>query len=343
MSNTPLRSPKEVARDFVLSWEDVAEKYFYEDDELRDLLRNDSQEANRILEGTDKVATILADASDNYFTSDDKVGLKIESHDSKDGDGNRIRLHEMLADPSLFDRSIGGRTTASKTDHLNSRFGALTGGIAGCIVYTPLLFMALLPIAIALHIDLVGTRLGGTILLGCVVVVMLGTELWHRFISYERPYYTDSRDGDPYESGVKLAKWYLGCSIVAGVLYLYISFQGESIALTEALSGGMLVILARAALGLSIVSLAVLLIGLFVFSPGFGAWPAAYRSTGKLDGRMASPVQLFFTVPLFLFLWGLLGGDFYSVAGLGPALLGGIGIAAYPLTGAIVARLMRLE
>lgn len=329
-----MRSADEIALDFVVSREEMAERYLYEDDEIRGLVRESPDEALEFTDGTNELAAIVGDSSGEYFSRTDELGLAMESHDA----GTRIR--HGLSDPSRFDEAISGRSAADETDQLSSRLGLLSSGITGGVLHALLLFLALIPVAGAAGVDVVGTRLGGGVLLGCVAVAMFGSELWHRAISYERPYY-EGRDNEHYEAGVDVAKWYLGLLAVGGLLYLFISTRGGSVTLARVLSGGLLVVLARLAFGLVVLA-AVALYGFLLFAePGFGAWPAAYRESGDVDAPVASPVQFFFVAPLFLTAWGLLGGAFYQIGGLGAFSVGALGTAAYPLTGAVVAGLLR--
>ena len=335
-----LRKPDDVSRDFVITWDEVVEKLLYEDDELRGVLRENPIETDRILEGTNTAGKVLESDTDDYFSPGDRMGKKIEDHSARDRRGVRCALHTMIADPSLFDRAIGGRTESGGTDQLTSELGWLSTGFTAGIVNATLLFLATIPVSAALGVDVVGTRLGGIVLLGCLAVGTFGPEAWHRYISHERPYITVSHD-EPFETGAFIAKVYLSCVVGSGLLYLFIAHQGASVAPWTLLSGGAVIVAARLALALLALVAGATMAALLFLAPGFGSWPAAYPESGVPVSSVASPVQFLLLAPLFLAVWGASGGAFYPVAGFGPLALGVVGMAAYPLTGIVVAGLLR--
>lgn len=336
MSDRSLRSPEDVARDFVMRRGEFLDSNLPRKDELRELVRNDPERAERILDRENKAAERLNGASSDYFSIDDKLGLKMEDHDTKDRTGDRCRLHQMLADPALFDRSISGRTVSGEDDRLNSKLGWLSSGFVGGIVNTLVLFLSLVAVSEVASIDLVGTRLGGGVLLGCVATAMFGTELWHRFISHTRPY--TERVGD-FETGKYVTLVYSVCWVIGLLLSLYVTSQGEPLA--SAFSGGLIVIAARLGLFLAALVAGVSLLALLFVSPDFGSWNAAYPESGEPQAPIASPVQFCFLAPFFLALWGLLGGAFYSLGPFGPTGIGLAGVASYPFVGLLVAYLLR--
>lgn len=336
MSDRSLRSPEKVARGFVMSRGEFLDSNLPQEDELREIVRNEPERAERILEWENKAAERLHGASSDYFSVHDNLGLKMEEHATKDRTGDSCRLHQMLADPTLFDRSISGRTLSGQDDSLNSELGWLSSGFVGGIVNTLVLFLSLIAVSEVVSIDLVGTELGGGVLLGCVATAMFSTELWHRFISHERPYTERTSD---FETGKNITLAYLVCCVIGLLLSLYITSKGEPLA--SVVSGGLLVIVARLGLVLAALAAGVSFLALLFFSPDFGSWNAAYPESGELQAPIASPVQLCFLAPFFLALWGLLGGTFYSLGNFGPTGLGLVGMASYPFVGVLVAYLLR--
>jgi hypothetical protein len=178
---TPLRPPSEVVEMVIRPWEDISAALTRDEEWVKREVRDQTDELAELLEGEDRASRLLTDVPPaDYFTDEDELGQTVRRMEN---------VNDLLVNPSKLDSMIidDGRVSErrAKMDRELTKFDV---GTVGSLLRTLVLFFAVVPIAWFAGVDLQNSPYGALVLLGSLACATVGTELWSRWLSRDRPY-----------------------------------------------------------------------------------------------------------------------------------------------------------
>jgi hypothetical protein len=170
-------------------WEELREKLTRDERWVEEEVKAQSDELIDLLDGKDRTSRFLTSRSSNrYFTREDELGQTFSKVDD---------LDDLLTNPSKLDSMIIDNERASKSrDKMNVELHWYDVGAVGSLLRTFVLFFAMVPVSWFAGVDLQSSPYGVLVLLGSLTLAAIGTEVWSRWMSLDRPVRATESDSD---------------------------------------------------------------------------------------------------------------------------------------------------